>query len=322
MAPKTNYGSGYASGYYEPTYQQPDLPPDNLTKYDSQGRLVNTTTGRPVAIQNGKYVYTDGGSQPATVQKGQPGVDGNTGLDGILGSLQQLLQGGGYQVPQGVEVTPELAASFMSQAQNEIHPYYASQLKIAKDTLLGQLGYTADQIAQQERQTQLTYGKALRTLGETSADQGFAQSGIRTRNETELANQAQLTLDSTRRASLQGALEKAQSFAQQYGGSLGDIPQRYIPGAATVTPGMETLQRGPDSPLYSLSSDVYNGLTGEKQFEEQGYTLNRARGLEGDFRSLGANTANRSLAFGSPSTASSSTAPASPATSPYRQLYL
>ena len=104
---------------------------------------------------------------------------------------------------------------------------------------------------------------------------------------------------------------------------MADVPQRYIPGAATVTPGMETLSRGADSPLYSLSSDVYSGLTGEKQFDEQGYTLNRARSLESDYRSLGANTANRNLTFGTTGTTTPS-APSSTAavTSPYRQLYL
>ena len=296
------------------------IQPSGLTKYVG-GVLVDATTERPVEIQNGKYVYTQAAPQQAPSPTGQPGVDGNTG--NIFSQLQQYIQSSGYQVPQGGEITPELATEFMSRAQSEIHPYYASQLKIAKDSLLTSLGYTADQIAQQERQTALTYGKNLRSLSENAAERGFAQSGLRQRDEQELASQTQLTLDSTRSASLQGALQKAQSFAQQYGGNMADVPQRYIPGAATVTPGMETLSRGADSPLYSLSSDVYSGLTGEKQFDEQGYTLNRARSLESDYRSLGANTANRNLTFGTTGTTTPS-APSSTAavTSPYRQLYL
>lgn len=215
-------------------------------------------------------------------------------LDQMFAYLQKL-EAAGKALNPNIQITPEQTAAFMAQASNEIDPYYATQLKIAKDQLLTSLGYTQDQIAMQETQAQKQYNENLRQIGSTAADQGFAQSGIRQRQEQNLASDTQYQLSQARKAAALSAGNAAGQFAQQFGGA--NLPT--APGLNSmprIVPGSEGFKYvGESAPLYQLSPGVYDGLTGSNQYEQNVAKRTRASELESAFRTNSALSQARTL---------------------------
>lgn len=196
--------------------------------------------------------------------------------------LQQLTQRGQVLNPD-VNITPEQTLAFLNQAQTEINPYYAGQLKLAKDSLSKTLNYAIGNEQQSEQQAQRDYSTNLRTLGETAADRGFAQSGLRQRDEGNLAYDTQTSIDNARKALSYNSGNAASTFAQQYGSD--NLPNPTIGQAPRVLAGQPNFQTGGGSnPLYQLSPDVYSGLKGSSQYQQQADISNRASQLESAFR--------------------------------------
>lgn len=206
-----------------------------------------------------------------------------TELLGVMSSYLDELQKRGQMINPNVEISPEKIAEFMSQASREIDPYYSSQLNLARESLLRDLGYTTQDILRQEKEAEINYGRQLRTLGESAAEQGFALSGTRQRSERELAGDTQRTLEANRMKLAQTTGTAARTFAQQYGGGAINIPSvRELP---QVVAGQSTFQQGTrDLPLYELSPGLYEGLVGSKQYEQDAARRLRTSELESAFR--------------------------------------
>lgn len=219
---------------------------------------------------------------------GQP-IARNQQGSGLLGEyerIMQMFQDQGLQINPNIQITEAQAAEFMAQAQREISPYYTSQAKIAKDTLLQSLGYTTEDILQKEQEQEKKYQNDLRTIGEQAAEQGFAQSGRRSLTEQNLAEQTQRDIDARRRELSFKGRQLGSEFAQQYG--IQDLSIPNIENAPRALPGQPNFQRpGGSSPFYTLSPDVYSGLVGTRQFEERGATRRYASELEEAFRQRG-----------------------------------
>ncbi len=189
----------------------------------------------------------------------------------------------GKTINPSVEITPEQTASFLAQAQREIDPYYASQLKIARENLLSSTGYTADQITAQEANWEKQYGKALKTAGETAAESGMALSGERQLGETELAQGTQEQIDQARKQAQYGAGQSARQFAQEWG--TAQLPTPTLGATPQVQAGQSAFVRGSSaSPFYQLSPDTYSGLVGTQEYNKQVAEKTRASELEGAFR--------------------------------------
>ena len=139
------------------------------------------------------------------------------------------------------------------------------------------------------------YGKDVRQIGEASAEKGFALSGGRQREERELAETTQRDIENKRRELAFTAGTQARTFAQQYGGqAIPNIPT--LGEAPRVLAGQESFQKGTrDLPFYELSPETYQGLVGQKQFEEEAAKRTRASELESGFRTLEANKQYRGL---------------------------
>lgn len=251
-----------------------------------QSSPLTSTAGLTFASPSqGQSPSTSGGQTSPQASTGLPST-GNPVYDQLLSTLQgylDQLQKRGQILNPSVEITPQKVAEFLSQAQNEIDPYYASQLKIAKDDLLRNLGYSAEDIQKQEQQTEAKYGRQLRQIGEQSAEQGFALSGLRQRREQELAQDTQAQIDQARRQLQFNAGTTVRNFAQQYGTPPSEFST--IPGAPQVAAGESRfLRSGAQTPFYELSPDVYSGLVGSKQFEQRAAVQSRASQLEQAFR--------------------------------------
>lgn len=288
--------------------------------HDAYGNATNApgyvapTTAPPVsqsvtqvANPNGGFTTTNSVNAPnnplGQVTGGAPNTGAGT-VNGLppefqalydqLAQYLQKLQTNGQVINPNVQLDPEHVAQFLAQAQGEIHPYYAGQLKLAQDSLSNTLGYDVSQLNNQEAQAERGYNDNLRTLGESAADQGFAQSGIRKRNESDLAYNTQNTIDQNRSALSYNAGNQARSFAQQYGTEA--LPGMDINGAPQVTAGQSGFGRSAGSlPLYQLSPEIYQGLTGSQQYQERADVANRQSQLEGAYNTTQGINQARSL---------------------------
>lgn len=210
-------------------------------------------------------------------------------LDNYLKELQKR----GQVINPNVVIDPAKLAEFTAQAKNEIDPYYANQLKVAKDQFLTSLGYSKEALEANETELERQYSQKLEGIASSAAEKGFAQSGIRQLDEQDLAQSTQYTLDTNRRQLGQNLASTASTFAGQYGTS--NLPQSPLSHAPRVLAGESDFGRGQQSPFYSLSSAVYDGLRGTNEFQQTADVRNRASQLEGAYRSELANNQLRQL---------------------------
>lgn len=232
-------------------------------------------------------------SQP-TDQFGLTGVFKEL-FDQLKNQLDQL-QKRGQIINPSVQITPEKVAEFTRQAQGEIDPFYSTQLKTAREGFLRSLGFSTEQLIRQEQDLERKFGESTRQIGEQAAETGFTLSGRRQRAERDLAVDTQQAITENRRQLQFQAGTSGREFAGRFGGSALSIPR--LSGAPTVSPGETVFGRNaPDQPLYELSPEVYSGLKGTEQFEQEAVTQRRARELEELFRSQEMLKQQRALTF-------------------------
>lgn len=260
----------------------------SLAAFAASYGLPSPTTGQEWSNLKGKLeTQVSGGQGWPSAQAGQqqgPAQKPQDDMGNILQTYLDELRARGIAINPNVEITPEKLAEFLKKAESEIAPYYATQLAVARDKVLREFGYATEEIQLLERRLEQQYGKGVRTLGESAAERGFAQSGIRQREERELADETQQTIDDRRRQLEQQATGVAAQYAGQYGtANLPAIPS--LPSTPRVLAGEGAFQHtGQASPFYSLSSQVYDSLTGSQQFQERADVQSRASDLEEAFR--------------------------------------
>lgn len=235
--------------------------------------------------------------QTGTTTPGQTGTTtGNADLDAILNQMQSLLQDtitAGYQINPNVTIGPEQIAEFTSIAEKEIDPYYTTQLKLARESFLREVGYTTEDIGTLEAQLQRKYAGQLRQVGEEFAERGLAYSGQRKLAEEELATETGEVLSGVQREAQRGAQRAASTFAAQYG--MGALPQTPQIPSTRVIPGEEKFRTLEPSALYTLSPSVYDGLVGEQEFQRRAAVAQRKAELTGLTRELGGIEAVRKI---------------------------
>lgn len=246
-------------------------PKTTVSGYDVPQRTELPPTGR-------EDTQTFG--MPST---GDPNLDE---MQNKMVEAYQRLIDRGMQIDPYVEITPDKAAEFLSQAEKELEPYYASQFKLAKENLLYQQGYTEDEIIRKEQEFEENYSRSLRSLSESMAERGFAYSGVRGRKERELATEAQRTMEAPRRQFAHQAGLAAREFGRLYGER--GLQELGVPTMAEVPralPGTAQFQRtGRQLPLYQLPTGVYEGLVGEREKERKAAEIGMAETAKRGFR--------------------------------------
>lgn len=251
---------------------------------------------------------TVGGNQVASAQPvGQPQQLNETAspeVSNLPPELQALyqqlsdylteLERRGQQINPDIELTPELVAEFLKQAEGEINPYFEGQLQLARESLLTSFGYSRDQLVDFENRLEQRYGRAVRRLGESAAEQGFALSGLRRRDEGQLATDTQADIEANRRQLQFQAGQQARQFAQQFGTS--ELPTLELGATPQAVPGeVNFAQAGRTLPLYQLDPSVYDGLIGQQEFARRGAVQARASELESAERTKRAISQQRQL---------------------------
>lgn len=202
-------------------------------------------------------------------------------LEVLQSYLDELVKRGDPLPP--AEPTADDLANFLKQAESEIDPFYSTQLKLARESLLRDVGYSTQEILNKEKELEITYGRGVRELGEGFADVGFAQSGLRKRAEAEYAGDVQRQIETGRRELEQAAGTAGRQFAQLWGGQALGTPT--IAGAPSVAAGVGAFERpSTEKPLYTISPDVYEGLVGSKEYEQKTAERTRAAELESAWR--------------------------------------
>ena len=245
------------------------------------GDLLYASSDAPPPITTSNPAYSNDYGSGYTAPEGV-----KTTNDQTLNAVDQYLANQAAQgnvVNPNIEINDATLAGFLAQAQQEIDPYFSSQLKIAKESLLANLGFSRDEILRKEQEDIKKYGKDVRAIGESAAEQGFAQSGRREESERDLAFNTQSSIDERRRSLEFGAGNAARGFAQQYGTS--ELPSLNIGAAPQFAAGeYGAVSQGANRSLYTLSPETYSGLIGEQEFARRGAVRSRASELEQSYR--------------------------------------
>ena len=269
--------------------------------WNSQTRIVYSSNGNPREIpanEYDNYISNGWGSTPPT-QSNQndqgnpppvietPVVDtGDPALNALLASQQQMLEqliSNGQAINPNIEITPEQTAAWLEQAQGEIDPYYDTQMRLAREGLLRQAGYTSDEINAREADLESKYGRNVRKIASDSADTGMALSGRRIEGEGDLASETQNDINNYRRTAEYNMGNAARTFAGAWGSE--DLPELNYGEAPTITAGSQSFNwSGGNRPFYNISDSVYDGLVGSQDRQRDTDVRERGSELEGAWR--------------------------------------
>lgn len=269
-APPSQNNSGLPAGY---SYN-PSLPAGYVQGPGNSIKLLSS-------IQGTQPEAPSGTPEPSSTE------------DALLGSLESFLARlaqNGQMINPNIEITPEKLAEFTKLAESEINPYYSGQLKLARQSFLSDLGYSTDQILLNEQNLEKKYRQGLQNIASNSAESGMALSGARNIEEQQLGEQAQQEIEQNRKKLSYEAGKSASQFAQKYGTS--ELPQYSMTSAPTimrptqgVTADTSVFSKGTSqSPVYSLSPDVYEGIVGSEEYQRRADISRRQSELESAFR--------------------------------------
>ena len=268
------------SGTYRdiPTYIPREYVAGRLSREEALTRIRGTPTFNAAIgpqIDRGQGVIVQGAQQILdSLQKQGLAINPNI----------QLSQQSAIEFLKRMESDSDpVFAQFRAKAEQEIGPYYSTQLKLAREGVMRSMGFAAEDVTRQEADLERKYGRQVRELGEQAAEVGFAQSGIRQRAERELAEGTQRELEEKRRDIQFKAGTVTREFAQKYGGA--ELPSVSLGATPRALPGEAAFQRpGGTSPFYELSPEVYQGLVGSEEFGRRSAIRSRASELEEAFR--------------------------------------
>lgn len=277
-----------STGLATTSNQTTSAPISQQDYYLRPGETIDQYNARIAALRSGG---TTSGTTSNVASTGDPALDATlASLNGLIAQLAAR----GQVINPNIKIDEATLAKFTKQAEAEINPYYATQLKLARERLLTDAGYSRDEILKNEQDLERQYKTAFRGIGESAADQGFALSGLRQRSESELAQNVNDTIAKGRRDLSFKLGDQAAQFAQQFGGR--ETPTVNIADMPTVASGELGFNRGGQQrSLYTLDPNIYDSLIGEQQFANRGAVKNRAAELEQAFRSNQALDQQRSL---------------------------
>lgn len=188
----------------------------------------------------------------------------------------------GMMVNPEVEITPEKAAEFLTQAEGEFGPFFSGEIRAVKQDLERYLGAAATEFGLGQEALQREFKRGFEDIGISAAERGMALSGPRLRQEREYAEEAQRVAAAQRRGLEFEAGGRALTVERQLGTeAFRGITQPTIRTAPIITAqGRFELETG-QYPLTRAIGDIYGQIPREQLTAEQ----TRAAELESAYRS-------------------------------------
>ena len=251
----------------------PATPPSGFqpTTPQNQGSTgnIDPNTGQPYQISPD---YTASPATPSFQSTGIPQ------MDELLAEMKKYLDklnAAGQKINPDMTITPALAQQFLDQAETELNPQYAEQLKVIKSDLTQNLGDLQKQYDINQEDTQSKLKQALLGSRESAAGAGTTFSGGQRKAESMAIQSQQRSLDL-------GALQFGQNLSSQLGKA-----EQAIGSSALNTlniPKLPTYQVGAEGEFNPAGSQAgytpYGGLTGTIENARRYATEARKKQLE------------------------------------------
>lgn len=225
--------------YEEPRGSQPFRPRGENEDMTSYLQAKNVAVG-------GVDFGTVGASPVTTnppnsgVSGGAPQTTGSKYLDDMLAQLQKTLSdilASGKTIPQNIEITPALAQQFLDQAERDMNPYFADQLKSIKSDLTANLSDLQKQYDLQKEDSQAAFRQSLERGREDASNVGTSFSGRQRATE-------QMQIGSQQRQLDLGALQLGSTIRRTLGNFEQTAGNRELAGLQL--PSFSTYKAGPE----------------------------------------------------------------------------
>lgn len=271
--------------------------PDGATGYfgpQTQAALAawqnrNGVTGPGVGTNWGpKSIQASATTAPASRFSASPNTTNSTitqanDLNSVMEEYLKKMQTAGMQINPNITIDASTLQEFATLAAKEIDPFYAEQLKVGVSDFLRESGFSKDKLIEDEKRLSQKYGAATRQLSENFADKGFAQSGLRQTDERQLALDTQNQINDTRNKFQFDMGTAGRNLEQKFGTS--NVPGFTLGNRPTVGAGEAKFGTSSDSPLYSLSDSLYQGIKGSNTYEQDAAKRVRQSQLAEGYRS-------------------------------------
>lgn len=165
-------------------------------------------------------------------------------------------------VNPNIEITPEQVQAFIDQAEAEVEPYYSNIIRVAKDSLNRGLQDLQKQYELDKQAFEANFKQNLDTRREDLAGRGLAFSGNRGRQEQNMADAANLSLEKSAQSASQAA-QNAVSAAEVKLGSR-NITDLSLPNLSQYT--ASTSGAGSVSASRTLPFSTLGGVTGDVEY--------------------------------------------------------
>lgn len=223
--------------------------------YDINGTGVDTGT------KAGQSAYNQ--------QQQNTSTTGNVQLDQLLGTLKSYLD---LQTAAGKKVNPNIVLDaatmdkFLTQASNEIDPYYASQIKAIKSDLVNNFDEMKANYDLAMEGQQSNFRESLGLQRESEAGKGTLFSGGRKTRADELVAKQNRNLKALESQYLSNARQTGTTAERQLGSqNLAGFTAPTINTYTASLSGLGGLSPLTSKSLYSLTGDVYGTLPAEQK---------------------------------------------------------
>lgn len=241
------------------------------------GKTKSAPPGMVSVLKDGVRLFRPA-DNPTPETRSSPVTSGQSTGDPQLDELARTMEGqlrstiqGGNVLNTAITISPEKIKEFTDQALREVDPYYKGQFESYRKEFDQVVTESLAEFQAGEKAVTREFGEGLRTKREELAERGLAFSGVRRREEGELATGFQARLEQARRGILSAARTGIRSLERTVGTrQLGGLPipqLRSLDIGGTFQPGESRIGGTfgvSAQPLFDLSPDVTGRLEEER----------------------------------------------------------
>ena len=195
----------------------------------------------------------------------------------LLRSLEDKIEAGEVINPD-IEINPEQAAKFLTQAQNELDPFYAEQIGNIRQDLDTSFTRLQDDFDKGIRRAEDPFKQNLEAQAQQEADRGLAFSSGRQEREQRSVDQQQQSIDDFATQAQRNVQDASVLGERKLGSDVFGTIQR--PDLQSATVGTQGFTRTPSRNLFTPQGELIGDIPKQRETAIRG----RASELESTFR--------------------------------------